>query len=137
MIVSQVITQALHRLYFSGTNFYWLVVIDKRLDNPDQRITADVNTLVKTYGDIIAKLVVIPFTVAYYTYQAYSRAGWIGPTGMFGFFLVSTFFNKCLMASIVSMTVEMEKKEGDFRFKHMQVKDYSQQNISKLKTESV
>ena len=52
------------------------------LDNPDQRMTADVDVLCRNFGSIIADVVVAPFTIAYYTYDAFSRAGWIGPTSM-------------------------------------------------------
>jgi ATP-binding cassette subfamily D (ALD) protein 4 len=54
----------------------------QNLDNPDQRITADVDLLTNNYGSIIADIVIAPFTIAYYTYSAFSRAGWIGPTSM-------------------------------------------------------
>ena len=50
-----------------------------------------------------------------------SRAGWIGPTGMFLLFLVSTVVNKMLMKPVINTTVNLEKREGDFRFKHIMV----------------
>jgi len=37
-------------------------------------------------------------------------------------FLVSTVVNKLLMKPLVKITVEREKKEGDFRFKHLQIR---------------
>ena len=119
--------QAIHNLYLTGTSFYRLVLLDcKDLDNPDQRMTADCSSLTTVYGGIIADLVVVPFTTAYYTYQAYTRAGWLGPTAMFLYFLVSTFFNKLLMAPVVNLTAILEKKEGDFRFKHMEVRSHAE-----------
>jgi hypothetical protein len=47
-----------------------------------------VDLLCSNYGSSIADLLVAPFTIAYYAYSAYTRAGWHGPTGMFAFFLV-------------------------------------------------
>ncbi len=41
---------------------------------------------------------------------------------MFAFFLVSTVINKMLMSPVSVLTVELEKCEGDFRFKHMTVR---------------
>ena len=43
-------------------------------------MTADVDVLCVSYGSIIADIVVAPFTIVYYAYDAFSRAGWIGPT---------------------------------------------------------
>jgi hypothetical protein len=62
-----------------------------------------------------------------------NRAGWIGPTGMFGIFLVSTAINKLLMRPVVQMTVQKEKREGNLRFKQMQV---SAQSYYSTKIES-
>ncbi len=92
------------------------------MDNPDQRMTADVNLFCSTYGSILVDLLLAPFTISYYSYQAYSRAGWPGPTAMFGLFLVSAVVNKLLMSPVVAATVEQEKREGDFRFRHVAVR---------------
>lgn len=85
------------------------------LDNCDQRLTADISLFCSTYGGIIADLVVSPFTIGFYCYDAYSRAGWIGPTAMIVFFILSTIVNKLLMSPVVNLTVEQERKEGNFR----------------------
>jgi hypothetical protein len=46
---------------------------------------------------------------------------------MFGIFLVSTAINKLLMRPVVQMTVQKEKREGNLRFKQMQVSAHSYQ----------
>ena len=56
-----------------------------------------------------ADLVLVPYTTAYYTYQTYTRAGWLGPTVMFIYFLVSTVINKMLMASVVNLAVKIKQ----------------------------
>ena len=89
------------------------------LDNADQRITADVKLLCNSYGSIISSLIISPFAIGYYTYDANSRAGWIGPVGMFTFFLVSSVLVKILMSPVVNATAQLEKSEGDFRFSHV------------------
>ena len=40
---------------------------------------------------------------------------------MFLLFLVSTVVNKMLMKPVINTTVNLEKREGDFRFKHIMV----------------
>jgi len=119
--------KSIHKLYLTGISFYRLVMLDNQeLDNPDQRITSDCSSITSVYGGIIADLVVVPFTTAYYAYQAYSRAGWLGPTAMFIYFIVSTIINKLLMAPVVNLTAKLEQKEGDFRFKHMEVRSHAE-----------
>ena len=92
------------------------------LDNPDQRLTADISLFCQKYGFIITDLILAPFLISYYSYSAFSRSGWIGPVGMFALFVVSTIINKLLMSPIVNLTVEQERREGDFRFKHVAVR---------------
>lgn len=117
------VNKALHRMYFMGIRYYLINVLDEgQLDNPDQRLTADIQLLVTKYGSIITDLILAPLLVSYYSYSAFTRSGWVGPVGMFVLFLVSTVINKLLMSPIVNLTVKKEQREGDFRFKHVSVR---------------
>ncbi|XP_026567468.1 ATP-binding cassette sub-family D member 4 isoform X2 [Pseudonaja textilis] len=69
-----------------------------------------------------SKLIISPFTLAYYTYQCFYSTGWLGPLSIFGYFIIGTIVNKFLMSPIISKLVQQEKLEGDFRFKHMQLR---------------
>ena len=117
----------LHHLYLRDNAHYKLLVLDEeKLDNPDQRITSDVNSVTSSYGKIVSDLVLVPVLIGYYTYDAYTRAGWLGPTAMYIYFIISTSINKLLMAPVVRLTVRMEQKEGDFRFKHMELRSHAE-----------
>ncbi|XP_030623374.1 lysosomal cobalamin transporter ABCD4 isoform X2 [Chanos chanos] len=116
------LTEELHRAYFHGRVYYTLNVLRQDIDNPDQRIGQDVERLCKEMSSIASKLVISPFTVAYYTYQCFSSTGWIGVGSIFAYFLIGTVINKMLIGPIVPTLMEQEKLEGDFRFKHMQVR---------------
>jgi len=117
----------IHHLYLRDNAYYKLLVLDEdKLDNPDQRVTADVNSVTSSYGKIVSDLVLVPVLIGYYTYDAYTRAGWLGPTAMYIYFVISTGINKLLMAPVVSLTVKMEQREGDFRFKHMELRSHAE-----------
>lgn len=59
--------------YFQSRHFYKLVVFNEEVDNPDQRITADVNSLVTTYGDLLSNdLFILPITTGFYAYKVVS-----------------------------------------------------------------
>ncbi|TKS76398.1 ATP-binding cassette sub-family D member 4 PMP70-related protein [Collichthys lucidus] len=88
----------------------------------DQRISQDAERLCKQMSTMASRLIVSPFTLTYYTYHCFYSTGWIGPVSIFGYFVIGTIANKILMGPIVSTLFEQEKLEGDFRFKHMQIR---------------
>ncbi|KAF2356891.1 ABC transporter type 1 transmembrane domain [Trinorchestia longiramus] len=119
----QVLSRALHHLYFAGINFYTLTITPNlNLDNPDMRMTQDVDLLCRTLGTMVATLLISPFKIGYYTYQAYTSTGWLGPTMILVFFLLSSVVNRFVMDPIVPRVVRAEKCEGNLRFKHMQIR---------------
>ncbi|XP_042725752.1 lysosomal cobalamin transporter ABCD4 isoform X3 [Lagopus leucura] len=58
----------------------------------------------------------------WHTTHTSAFTGWLGPVSIFGYFVIGTIINKMLMSPIVSKLVQQEKLEGDFRFKHMQIR---------------
>jgi ABC-type uncharacterized transport system fused permease/ATPase subunit len=110
----------------------------------DQRLTQDVNKMCNGFSQIVAKLLITPFTIIYYTYQTwnkwvyrvlvidipwhtavtisiyqflilFSRTGYLGPLCVVIFFIISTIFNKFLMSAVVNLVYKQEQREGDFR----------------------
>ncbi|XP_054682834.1 lysosomal cobalamin transporter ABCD4 isoform X5 [Grus americana] len=116
------LTEYLHSCYFQGQVYYNLHVLREDIDNPDQRISQDVERFCRQLSSMASKLIISPFTLAYYTYQCFHSTGWLGPVSIFGYFVIGTIVNKVLMSPIVSKLVQQEKLEGDFRFKHMQIR---------------
>nr|XP_044629938.1 lysosomal cobalamin transporter ABCD4 isoform X3 [Equus asinus] len=116
------LTEHLHHLYFRGRVYYTLNVLRDDVDNPDQRISQDVERFCRQLSSMASKLIISPFTLVYYTYQCFQSTGWLGPVSIFGYFILGTIVNKILMGPIVVKLVQQEKLEGDFRFKHMQIR---------------
>ncbi|XP_064195670.1 ATP-binding cassette sub-family D member 4 [Anguilla rostrata] len=116
------LTESLHRAYFQSRVYYTLNVLREDVDNPDQRISQDTERLCKQLSTMASRLIVSPFTLAYYTYQCFHSTGWMGPVSIFSYFVLGTITNKSLMGPIVSTLFLQEKLEGDFRFKHMQIR---------------
>ncbi|XP_037359758.1 lysosomal cobalamin transporter ABCD4 isoform X1 [Talpa occidentalis] len=116
------LTEHLHHLYFRGRVYYTLNVLQDDIDNPDQRISQDVERFCRQLSSVASKLIISPFTLVYYTYQCFRSTGWLGPVSIFGYFILGTIVNKMLMGPIVAKLVQQEKLEGDFRFKHMQIR---------------
>lgn len=120
------ITRKLHKSYFVEIVYYTVNVIDRAVDNPDQRITQDVDKLCNTLSQIVAPVIISPFTIGYYIYKAQESSGYVGPVGVLVFFIIATVINKLLMSPVVRYVVKQEKMEGNFRFKHMQIRSNSE-----------
>ncbi|XP_063804393.1 lysosomal cobalamin transporter ABCD4 isoform X3 [Pseudophryne corroboree] len=118
----KVMTQHLHRLYFNKLVYYSLSVQHAHVDNPDQRMAQDVERLCRELGTFISKILITPFTLVYYSYQCTVSTGWMGPVSIFGYFLVGSLLNKLLMGPVIPKLVQQEKLEGDFRYKHVQIR---------------
>ncbi|GAB6024536.1 ATP-binding cassette sub- D member 4 [Chamberlinius hualienensis] len=118
----QLLCSSIHQYYFFHNNYYHLNVIGSTIDNPDQRVTQDVDKMCNVWSQIIAVIVVAPFRIGYYTYATYVVSGYIGPVGVLAFFIIGTVINKLLMTPVVRFVVKQEKFEGDFRFNHMRVR---------------
>ncbi|EMP30716.1 ATP-binding cassette sub-family D member 4, partial [Chelonia mydas] len=108
------LTEYLHGYYFQGQVYYTLNVLREDIDNPDQRISQDVERFCRQLSSMASKLIISPFTLGYYTYQCFQSTGWLGPVSIFGYFVIGTVVNKVLMSPIVSKLVHQEKLEGDF-----------------------
>uniref|UniRef100_A0A7E4V7J5 ABC transporter domain-containing protein n=1 Tax=Panagrellus redivivus TaxID=6233 RepID=A0A7E4V7J5_PANRE len=119
------LVKALQKKYFTALTYYKINCIESEgIDNPDQRITQDVE---KVCNDLAIQVLPYgacgPFVVAYYTYKTWSTAG-AGGVGMtYVFFLIGVFVNFFLMKPIAKWTARVEKQEGNFRYKHISIRD--------------
>ena len=75
-----IITKHLHDLYFSRECFYDINVMNEnedntQLDNPDQRMTADVNEFLMNFTKTLPLFLISPFVICYYSYKSYQTIG--------------------------------------------------------------
>ncbi|CAI7997277.1 Lysosomal cobalamin transporter ABCD4, partial [Geodia barretti] len=116
------IVRRLHQLYFRGINYYHINVTDHSIDNPDQRMTQDVDKFCDQMTQVLPNVILSPAIIAYYTYKTFQSMGYLGPLCIYAYFVASSVVNKLLVSSIAPMVVRQEKLEGDFRYHHTQVR---------------
>uniref|UniRef100_W6NG46 ABC transporter domain containing protein n=1 Tax=Haemonchus contortus TaxID=6289 RepID=W6NG46_HAECO len=107
---------SLHDLYFENNVYYTINSIeDQGIDNPDQRITQDVEKM-------------SPFVIAYYTFKTWQTAGGFGVALIYLYFMVGAALNRVLISPLTKWAARVEKAEGDFRFKHVSVRNHAEES---------
>jgi ATP-binding cassette subfamily D (ALD) protein 4 len=96
------------------------------IDNPDQRITQDVDSLCRSLSTIIPLILISPFTIGYYTYRTWVVTGYYGPLSIVVFFIVWTGINKIFISAVSRTIFRQNICEGNFRFLHTQIRTYNE-----------
>lgn len=124
------LVSSLHSIYFRNNLYYSLNGIDNQgIDNPDQRITQDVEKMCNILAVKLTKsLLTAPFVIAYYTYKTWETAGPFGAGIIYGYFLIGVLINRILISPITKWAARVEKAEGDFRFKHVSVRNSAEES---------
>lgn len=112
--------------YISTSNSRPTIKKETNIDNPDQRIAQDSDSLCRTLSNIIPLVVVSPFSIGYYTYRTWQVTGFYGPLSIYVYFIIWTVINKFFI-SLVSRTIyEQNIAEGNFRFLHTQIRTHNE-----------
>ncbi|ORY04843.1 hypothetical protein K493DRAFT_333794 [Basidiobolus meristosporus CBS 931.73] len=119
--VRQLLSRTLQNKYIQPSIFYKLIS-DERVDNPDQRITQDVDKFAFEMSEIAQNTIITPFMIVYYTYKCWSISGFVGPLAVYSYFVISSIANKCLIDPIVKFIYLKENYEGNYRYMHVRAR---------------
>ena len=86
----------------------------------------DVERFSRLSCNVIAVVVILPFTIAWYSYKAVEVTGWLGPVSCVIFFLLGTAIHQLAMPFVVRESRLVEKCEGDYRWKHAKVREHAE-----------
>uniref|UniRef100_A0A0N4ZSI0 ABC transporter domain-containing protein n=1 Tax=Parastrongyloides trichosuri TaxID=131310 RepID=A0A0N4ZSI0_PARTI len=123
------ITKSLHKSYFKNNttlkvNFNY----ENGIDNPDQRMTQDVDKMCDQLANsIMPAALICPFVIIYYTFKTFQTAGFYGIGAVYLYFIFGTFVNRLLVSPLAKWTNRVEGTEGDLRYKHVTIKNNCEQ----------
>uniref|UniRef100_A0A0K0DSK3 ABC transporter domain-containing protein n=1 Tax=Strongyloides stercoralis TaxID=6248 RepID=A0A0K0DSK3_STRER len=123
------ITKILHKKYFKNNTLLKVNLnYDNNIDNPDQRITQDVDKMCNQLANsIMPAALICPLVIGYYTYKTYETAGFYGIGAIYLYFILGTIVNRFIVSPLAKWTGRVEKYEGDLRYKHTTIKNNCEQ----------
>ncbi|KAK6027073.1 ABC transporter, ATP-binding protein [Ostertagia ostertagi] len=99
------------------------------LNCSDQRITQDVEKLCNVLATkLTPSLLIAPFVIAFYTFKTWQTAGGFGVGFIYVYFIIGAVLNRILISPLTKWAARVEKAEGDFRFKHVSVRNHAEES---------
>ncbi|CAG8454414.1 64_t:CDS:2 [Funneliformis caledonium] len=121
-----ILTKTLQSKYVNKSSFYRLLTSRTDVDNPDQRITQDVDKFSETFREICQETIITPFLIIYYTYKTSSLTGYLGPVLIYSYFVLGIIASRFLINPLVNLVYVKEFHEGNFRFLHVRIRQFSE-----------
>ncbi|KAF2422835.1 hypothetical protein EJ08DRAFT_737711 [Tothia fuscella] len=121
------LTNHIHNKYLSQMTFYTLTALDDRIKNADQLITVDVAKFSNSLAELYSNLAKPVLDMVVYNYSL-SRS--VGGEGLFFMSLivqVSATIMRALTPPFGKYAADEARLEGEFRFQHSRLIDYSEE----------
>ncbi|KAJ1934774.1 hypothetical protein FBU59_005590, partial [Linderina macrospora] len=119
------LTKYTHGRYVQARSFYPLVS-QGLIDNPDQRITQDIDKLSANLADVLSELIIAPFLVLYYSYKCFAMSGFYGPFSVYVYFILGAIVTRLVMPPIIRNVYLQEREEGNFRFQQVRMREFAE-----------
>jgi ATP-binding cassette subfamily D (ALD) protein 4 len=100
------------------------------LDNPDQRMTQDVDQWAQVWVRFLSSTLLAPFLITYYSYESVMTAGWICPVIIFSYFCLSSTLSLWIASPVARRIYEKEYWEGEYRYEHVRVRNQTEQIVT-------
>ena len=112
----EALTLQLQARYMRKATFYQLSAASPHIDNPDQRLSAEVAFWCTESAALFVTASQALFNISYYTYKTKQlTGGWFGPLMVYAYAVVSLVSTKLVASPIANVVAAAEKAEGDYR----------------------
>ncbi|KAJ2063100.1 hypothetical protein GGI17_001947 [Coemansia sp. S146] len=125
VMMRSALTTYTHKRYIRARAFYE-TVSRGTVDNPDQRITQDVERLASSIATILPELLIAPFLIVYYTVRCWSMAGPLGPLAIYAYFVAGALSTRAVMPPIIRSVYYQEREEGNLRFQEVRITEFAE-----------
>ena len=121
------LTTHIHQKYLSNMTFYTLSALDDRIKNADQLITVDVSRFSNSLAELYSNLAKPILDMIIYNYSLSKSVGGEGLFMMSLLVQVSANVMRALTPPFGKYVADEARLEGEFRFQHTRLIDYSEE----------
>ncbi|EKD19390.1 uncharacterized protein L3040_006824 [Drepanopeziza brunnea f. sp. 'multigermtubi'] len=121
------LTNYIHEKYLSSMTFYSLSALDDRIKNADQLITVDVSKFANSLAELYGNLAKPTLDMLIYNYSLSKSVGGEGLFFMSLLVQLSANVMRALTPPFGKYVADEARLEGEFRFEHSRVIDYSEE----------
>lgn len=121
------LTNHIHQKYLDNMTFYTLSALDDRVKNADQLITVDVSRFSNSLAELYSNLAKPVLDMVIYNYSLSKSVGGEGLFAMALLVQVSANVVRALTPPFGKYVAEEARLEGEFRFQHTRLIDYSEE----------
>ncbi|CAG8957726.1 hypothetical protein HYFRA_00000062 [Hymenoscyphus fraxineus] len=121
------LTNYIHDKYLSTMTFYSLSALDDRIKNADQLITVDVSKFANSLAELYGNLAKPTLDMLIYNYSLSKSVGGEGLFFMSLLVQISANVMRALTPPFGKYVADEARLEGEFRFEHSRVIDYSEE----------
>jgi ABC-type uncharacterized transport system fused permease/ATPase subunit len=115
-----ILIQTIHHSYIGHHGVSYLVQQQHpHIDNPDQRITQDVDRFTQEIATFLMNSITIPCILLFYTIYLWLTLGYFAPLMCYLYFVLGTVCSYLQARALIPLVYEQEKLEGDFRSRHV------------------
>lgn len=121
------LTDHIHQKYLDNMTFYTLSALDDRIKNADQLITVDTSRFANSLAELYSNLAKPVLDMVIYNYSLSKSVGGEGLFAMALLVQISANVMRALTPPFGKYVAEEARLEGDFRFQHTRLIDYSEE----------
>ncbi|KAJ5901978.1 hypothetical protein N7495_002506 [Penicillium taxi] len=121
------LTDYIHEKYLSNMTFYAISALDDRIKNPDQLVTVDVSRFSDSLAELYSNLAKPILDMVVYNYSLSKNVGGEGLFIMSLLVQISANVMRMLTPPFGKYVADEARLEGEFRFLHSRLIDYSEE----------
>jgi ATP-binding cassette, subfamily D (ALD), member 4 len=114
------LTQTIHQFYIGQHGVSYLIQQEyPEIDNPDQRITQDIDRFTQEIATFLMNAISIPCILLFYTIYLWLTLGYFAPLMCYLYFVLGSACSYFQARALIPLIYEQEKLEGNFRSRHV------------------